>query len=75
MVNQGSFHVPHQEDGHYGPKDFFFLLSECYIMSINGSQDSREGERLFNYSLPLPPASQTLRQLDDCDRELISALT
>ena len=44
-------------------------------MSINGSQDSREGERLFNYSLPLPPASQTLRQLDDCDRELISALS
>ena len=41
----------------------FFFLSGFYFRSIHYSQESRERERVFvlNSSLPLPLASQTLR--------------
>ena len=41
---------------------FIFFLSGFCFMNIHDSQDSRgRGGNLFNSSLPLPPASQTLR--------------
>ena len=41
---------------------FFFFLSGFSFTNIHDSRDSREGGGyLFNSSLPLPPASQTLR--------------
>ena len=53
----------------------FFFLSGFSFMNIHDSQDSRgRGGYLFNSSLPLPPASQTLRhQPGDYCRELTSA--
>ena len=55
--------------------NFFFFLSGFSFTNIHDSRDSREGGGyLFNSSLPLPPASQTLRhQPGDYCRELTSA--
>ena len=53
----------------------FFFLSGFSFTNIHYLQDSRgRGGYLFNSSLPLPPASQTLRyQPGDYCRELTSA--
>ena len=58
----------------YDLPDFFFLCGFSFT-NIHESQDCRgRGRHLFNSSLPLPPASRTLRHYPgDCCRELTSA--
>ena len=43
---------------------FFLFLSRFSFAHIHDSQDRRGRGRLFNSSLPLPTASQTLKTLD-----------